>query len=147
LNVYSTVPAVLEEIPLTLPYVKSVKGKWDQETAGGSCNEHTTYMLNPQYVLAVKEPTSVLLRLETKCKYSVNIMVCRNRGQKVRLATTDVVLTSSGNYRTSFCCCELKRVNPKEVLTLVCSTFNVGEIGDFTLTAESESDSVCLTML
>lgn len=147
MNVYSTVPAVLEEIPLTLPFVKSVKGKWDQETAGGSCNQHTTYMLNPQYALSVNKPTSVLIRLETKCPYSVNIMVCRNSGQRVRLATTDVVITSSGNYRTSFCYCELNYVSPKEVLTLVCSTFNAGEIGEFLLTVESDSEPVNLTLL
>lgn len=79
--------------------------------------------------------------MECNEDYSLNLMICKFEGKRVKFATTDIVIANSGNYRKKFCYCELNGVK-SGIYIIVCSTFNFGEIGKFNLIVESTNDSI-----
>ncbi|KAL9655918.1 hypothetical protein ABK040_007539 [Willaertia magna] len=163
LHCYSTVPCTLELIPYYYKYMKSVRDQWTSTTCGGSCNQISTYRLNPQYLVycnvnLFSEKTNLRFSCSTKQPLDVNIMVFCNQGQPIHLPTKELMITTSGNYRRSFCVCKLTSqelsiqkgvtnqylVNKQQVnnqssllaLTVVISNFT-GSLGDFDFRVES----------
>lgn len=162
---YSTVPCTLEPIPYTYRYFKTGQDQWTSTTCGGSCNQVSTYRLNPQYLIycaqGATSPTvspnivdKTNLRFSLSCSQplDVNIMVFCNQGQPIHLPAKELMIASSGNYRRCFAMCKLSNqeltyfqkrdlFNPNVLnsvfpLTVVLSNFS-GSLGDFEFRVES----------
>ncbi|KAG2385981.1 hypothetical protein C9374_003130 [Naegleria lovaniensis] len=162
---YSTVPCTLEPIPSTYRYFKAYRDQWTPTTCGGSCNQISTYRLNPQYVVSAPSssslsvsptsrtsPVNVTGADKTNLRFScstahpldINIMVFSNQGQPILLPAKEIMVASSGNYRRCFAMCkissqELTHIQKTDALfplTVVLSNFS-GSLGDFEFRAES----------
>eukprot|EP01080_Neovahlkampfia_damariscottae_P001813 gene1813-955_t len=145
LKVYSTVPIYFNELK-PYPHKSIIFSEWNKLNSGGSVMNTSTYCINPQFELIIKKTTDVILSLETIDNISVNIVICQFNGERVHLATTDIVIATSGDYRNSYCFCELKQVQ-NITLTVVVSTYYQGEYCPFTLKVESKSHPIQLLRL
>nr|CAG4712491.1 unnamed protein product [Naegleria fowleri] len=162
---YSTVPCTLEPIPSTYRYYKAYRDQWTPTTCGGSCNQISTYRLNPQYVISAPSSSSLNLsptsrtspvnitgadktNLRFSCSTAhpldINIMVFANQGQPIHLPAKEIMVASSGNYRRCFAMCKLSSQELTHIqktdalfpLTVVLSNFS-GSLGDFEFRVES----------
>jgi hypothetical protein len=145
LKVYSTAPIYFNDF-VTHPNKTAMFGEWDSSNAGGSVTNTSTYCINPQFELIVKNTNNIVLKLETLENISVNIVVCQNDGKRVSLATTDIVIATSGDYKNSFCFCELNNIKDQR-LTIVISTYYYGEFAPFSLKVETTSYPIQLLRL
>ena len=92
-------------------------------------------------MLTVKVACKICITLQCKTQdlnaekpnyFTLNIMLMRNHGKKIELATTDRLHASSGDYRTGFVVLTLNRLPPNKY-TLIVSTFNPQEFGNYLL--------------
>lgn len=107
-------------------------GAWNVRTAGGNASA-STYPTNPQFSITIPSTTSLLLVLETdQAELAVHVKVVWGGGQRITAVTSKDILGGSGDYRRSCALAELKDVQPGKY-TIVCSTFEAGQMGRFTL--------------
>ncbi|KAF1988185.1 cysteine proteinase [Aulographum hederae CBS 113979] len=117
-------------------YQSSVKSSWTSTTAGGNATV-PSYHTNPQFSLTVPIRTSLVLLLETLSPdLHVHVKLIHGRGQRVASIKRRDILLESGDYRRMSAIAEIDNVEPG-VYTIICSTFEAGQIADFTLRIDS----------
>ncbi|KAL9055397.1 MAG: hypothetical protein Q9162_003594 [Coniocarpon cinnabarinum] len=130
-------------------------GRWTEETAGGNAKSDT-YTNNPQYALHLpsESPLSIILE-SANDDLSVNVKLLHGQGKRfeAELKSRDIIL-DSGEYRRHCVIASTSKVyaenQPQSIsdnisestipsgnYTLIVSTFGPGQLGDFTLTVES----------
>jgi calpain-7 len=126
----STLAVNLAEHPLACSTTH--KGAWASHTAGGSASA-PSYPINPQYSISIPSLTNVTLVLETDQKeLAVHVQMVWTGGEQVTSITARDILGGSGDYRRGCALTSLKKVLAGKY-TIVCSTFEAGQIGKFTL--------------
>ena len=140
-NAFSLTAFSLSELTLTsapekYTHKNTVLGQWTASTAGGNVN-HLTYYMNPQFRLHVAEATDLALMLETPAQsLSVHIKVIWAKGRQVKSVSTRDILGDSGEYRKGLATVTIPAVHAGDY-TVVCSAFEQGQRGSFTLYAFS----------
>jgi calpain-7 len=120
------------------PYLhrKSLSGLWTSRTAGGNANS-ASYPSNPQYVIKVTSATDITMVLETsQLELPIHVNMVWAAGERVTAVTAKDILGDSGEYRRGCALAKISNV-PPGLYTLVCSTFEKGQTGSFTLHVES----------
>ncbi|KAF1956671.1 calpain-like protease palB/rim-13 [Byssothecium circinans] len=138
LSAFSNSEMTLEPAAEKYPFQKVEIGAWTKQTAGGSTSS-SKYLDNPQYSLQVKErgPLAILLTSPHK-KNALHVKLALGYGKRVyRLQGRDV-LCQSGDHRTECVFAETEDVPPGDY-TIICSLFEAGQTGDFTLRVDSAS--------
>ena len=155
LSVFSQEKVLLERARLRYNDSTSLTGRWSEETAGGNA-KHNTYMQNPQYALHLPSQAQLSIILEsTSDDLSINVRLLHGQGKRVEgeLKSRDIIL-ESGEYRRHCVVAStskayagnrtqsrLQQESEAHIAagnyTLVLSTFNPGELGNFTLTIAS----------
>ena len=108
------------------------EGAWTTHSAGGNANA-SSYSSNPQFSLQMPASSGVALLVETSNEdLSVNVKLIWAGGQRVTSLTTRDVVGDSGEYRRGSALAEIRRV-PEGLYTVVCSTFEPGQLGRFVL--------------
>ncbi|KAL9040878.1 MAG: hypothetical protein Q9214_004310 [Letrouitia sp. 1 TL-2023] len=119
----------------------SRQGVWNRSTAGGNTSS-PSYGLNPQFSLALSQTSDILLLLElTSGDIPVHVKLIWSDGKLVSSVTTRDVLGDSGEYRKGHAMAEILGV-PAGRYTIICSTFERGQIGNFTLQIGSMSQTI-----
>ena len=138
LSALSHASVTLEVAENHLPFVAKLEAAWTSSTAGGN-SDCGTYLTNPQFSLSITHEAemALILRVPSLAKPSkhdlhVKILVLASDGKRVtRLRVRDVV-AKSGGYRRSNAVIETKL--PAGKYNIICSTFDPGQCGKFTLT-------------
>ena len=144
-QVYTKVPAVLQDLPPLVPnsYASgAVRGEWTRRTSGGCSNSVWSFFQNPQWSFTVPPEGLQELIFFLECQdVSVNLRLFSDavaRPEALRFAT------SSGAYRRGCCMLRLTDLEPKASHVLVVSTFRPGVCGSYRL-AWHASSSVTLS--
>ncbi|KAL8738614.1 MAG: hypothetical protein Q9181_000610 [Wetmoreana brouardii] len=107
-------------------------GAWTSATAGGNANS-PLYSKNPQFKVNLPNPSDVSLLLELDTgETPVHVKLLWTDGRPVRYLTTRDIVGDSGEYRKGHAYAEMSDV-PAGCYTIICSTFEQGQLGQFTL--------------
>lgn len=109
---------------------------WTKATAGGNA-EFTTYAQNPQYALTLPAASPISLLLETTTPHiSVHVKVVHGGGERVYTMKPRDIVVDSGSYRKGVAHAQIEYVDTGKY-TIVCSTFEAGQLANYNLTVES----------
>lgn len=138
LSAFSNSPMALEPAVLTYPIQKIEKGAWTRQSAGGNTSS-PRYFENPQYALEIKDRSSLTILLtSSEHEHPFHIKLVLGHGKRIyRLQSRDV-LVDSGNHRVGAATAEIKDLQPG-LYTIICSTFEAGQTGDYTLRIDSSN--------
>lgn len=129
---FSRCPLAITTASPGLPHFTNHAGAWTSRTAGGNASA-ATYPLNPQFSILVPAPTPLTLILETSDpELAVHVKIVYSNGERATSITSKDILVSSGDYRRGCALASLASVAEGKY-TIVCSTFEAGQTGSFTL--------------
>lgn len=132
LSTLSHSPIQIQEAAESMPYSREELGAWSRRTAGGNA-ACSTYFSNPQYRLSIPEETPLSILLSTDGReVHIHVDLVWGHGKRVSTVSVKDLVTSSGEYRRGCAVAEIPLVNPGEY-TIVCSTFEAGQIASFGL--------------
>ncbi|CAM1502796.1 Fc.00g075720.m01.CDS01 [Cosmosporella sp. VM-42] len=136
LSVYSQKPVKMKQAEDEMTHAQEVIGAWTRRTAGGNA-ACPTYFLNPQFKLSIPHASPISVLLSTD-KHDVHIRVdlVWGRGKRVNAVKVRDVLGSSGEYRRGCALANIPHVDAG-VYTVVCSTFDAGQLAEFSLRVTS----------
>ena len=138
LSAFSLMPVHLFEARERFLHSVSKSGSWIASTAGGNAN-CSTYNVNPQFSLQLSVTSDLFIFLESTIEgLPVHVKLVWAKGKQVRCITSRDVVCDSGEYRKGFTFATTRGVLAG-AYTLVCSTFEQGQLGTFTLHVKSMS--------
>lgn len=132
LSFFSRQPLQVETASDSLSHITTHNGLWTSRTAGGNASA-ASYPLNPQYSIIIPASTNLTLVLETdQEELAVHVKMVWAGGERVSAVTSRDIVGGSGDYRRGCAFASLSNVAAGKY-TIVCSTFEAGQIGKFTL--------------
>jgi hypothetical protein len=118
--------------------VTSLSGGWTQESAGGDTTS-PRYFDNPQYALRVTERTSLVIMITSRGhEYPLHVKLAYGAGKRMFTLNSRDIIAASGEYRCGGTIAQVDELGPG-TYTIICSLFEAGKIGDFSLTVYSTS--------
>jgi calpain-7 len=140
LSAFSKSPIALEPAAQKYPLQKVGEGAWTRQSAGGNTSS-SRFFENPQYSLEVRERGALAILLTSNHEHPLHVKLALGYGKRIyRLQSRDV-LADSGNHRTGCVLAEVKDLQPG-LYTIICSLFEAGQTGDYTLRVDSTSSIV-----
>lgn len=140
LSAFSDSVISLEQAPQKYPNQYTEEGAWTRQSAGGSTSS-SRYFENPQYSLEVKERGSLAILLTGQHENPLHVKLALGYGKRIyRLQSRDV-LVDSGNHRSGCVFAEIVDLQPG-LYTIICSLFEAGQVGDYSLRVDSTSNLV-----
>ena len=139
LSAFANTAITLEPASPRFPLQKMEEGAWTRQTAGGG-TDSPKYFDNPQYSLNVRQHGSLAILLtSTNHEHPLHVKLALGHGKRLyRLQSRDV-LADSGNHRSGCVLAEIKDLQPG-CYTVICSLFEAGLTGDYTLRVDSSCE-------
>lgn len=107
-------------------------GAWTFSTSGGNASTNI-YSINPQFSIRLGNASDVSLLLETwEKKFPVHLKLVWANGRRINSITSRDIVSDSGEYRTGYAYTEISNLQAG-AYTIVCSTFEQGQLGKFSL--------------
>ncbi|TQS34664.1 hypothetical protein Golomagni_04942 [Golovinomyces magnicellulatus] len=132
LSYFSRYPLVINEAADESAYNSCHPGVWNIRTAGGNSNS-SSYLKNPQYCISILSTADIILLLEAHQQdLAIHVCMVWAGGERVTTITSKDLVGGSGHYRRGCAMASLKNIKAGKY-TIVCSTFESGKAGDFTL--------------
>lgn len=132
LTAFSLRPLTVAPAAQKYTFCTEQEGAWTSISAGGNANS-SSYSSNPQFSLQLPASSDVALLVETsKEDLSVNVKLVWAGGKRVTSVTTRDIGGDSGEYRRGSALAEMLKI-PEGVYTVICSTFEPGQLGKFML--------------
>lgn len=145
LSFFSRFPLTIDAASDSLPYCTSHIGSWTLRTAGGNASA-SSYPLNPQFTISLPSASPLTLILETdQEELAVHVKLVWANGERVSTVTSKDIVGGSGDYRRGCALATLPNVAAGKY-TIVCSTFEAGQIGNFTLRVGSQVPSTIVPL-
>ena len=119
-------------------------GAWTAGTAGGNASS-LTYSKNPQFSFTVQRVSNISILLEAEDKeLAVHVKLVWAKGERVPSQITNRdIFGDSGEYRRGCALAEINHVLAG-TYTIVCSTFQEGQLGKFSLHVRSINEGCTL---
>ena len=138
LSAFSLGPLKLVEAQDEYTHTVLQHGVWTALTAGGNAGS-SSYHANPQFSLhlAVTSKVAILLENFSEC-YPVHVKLVWADGKQICSIKTRDIVGDSGEYRKGYAFAEVQDVQAG-AYTIVCSTFEPGQLGRFTLRVSTMS--------
>ena len=141
LSAFSMKPLAVQEAKERYNSYVSQRGTWTYSTSGGNASS-AIYYVNPQYRVRLFGRSDISLLLESENEnFSVHVKLVWSHGKSVTSIKTRDVVGDSGEYRTGYAFAEIRNVEAGDY-TIVCSTFDTGQLGKFSLRVGSMSRCV-----
>lgn len=132
LSFFSRSPLTVTPASDALAHFTTRTGSWNTRTAGGNASA-PSYPANPQFSISVPSATDITLILETdQEELAVHVNMVWAGGARVTALTSRDILGGSGDYRRGCALASFRDVAAGRY-TIVCSTFDAGRLGSFTL--------------
>ncbi|KAI9761733.1 MAG: transcription factor TFIIIC subunit tfc4 [Chaenotheca gracillima] len=136
LSTFSLRPTVISVANNKYTHTISQQSSWTRATAGGNATS-SEYPTNPQFSIHVPARTDLVLILETTNKnLSINVKLAWGGGKRMTKVSTRDIVGQSGEYRPGCALAEMRAVEAG-AYTVICSTFEAGQLGAFSLRASS----------
>ncbi|KAL8708228.1 MAG: hypothetical protein Q9220_006898 [cf. Caloplaca sp. 1 TL-2023] len=111
---------------------QTCNGAWTPTTSGGNASS-PFYSKNPRFSLELSRPSDVSLLLELhSADFPVHVRLIWTEGKSVGKMASRNIVGESGEYRKGHAFAEIFDV-PAGRYTAICSTFEKGQLGEFTL--------------
>ncbi|KAJ3444064.1 calpain [Anaeramoeba flamelloides] len=125
---------------------KTIKDRWQGESAGGCINFSETCFKNPQYALKIEKPTHCYITLSqedarglNRDNYNIGIYLVKKEGKKLKNLYVGEKIATSGSYISyRSVSCEITLDPYEHPYTIFVSTFKPGEEAKFWLTVRSD---------
>jgi calpain-7 len=139
LSAYGNSPITLEHATQRYPLQKIEEGSWKKQSSGGSTSS-VKYFENPQYSLEVCEPGASLAILLSGSdhEHPLHVKLALGYGKRIYKLQSRDVLADSGDHRSGCVFAEIKDLQPG-LYTIICSLFEAGQLGDYSLRIDSTS--------
>ena len=138
LSVFSLASLRLSEAHEKFLYNISEHGAWVTSTAGGNASG-LSYHINPQFRLDLGNPSDLSLLLESPTKdLPIHVKLVWAKGKRIHSVASRDIIGDSGEYRKGVALATVPSVQAG-VYTIICSTFEQGQLGEFTLRVKSMS--------
>ncbi|KAL9030268.1 MAG: hypothetical protein Q9196_001598 [Gyalolechia fulgens] len=132
LSAFSLQPLLICEARDKYRYHAVRSGAWTSQTAGGNASS-SDYFKNPQFSIDLPRQSDVSLLLEVRFgELPVHVKLVWSDGKAIRFVGARDILGDSGEYRKGHAFAEMPNV-PAGRYTVVCSTFEQGQLGGFNL--------------
>ncbi|RAR07644.1 cysteine proteinase [Stemphylium lycopersici] len=139
LSAFANTPITLEAASARFPLQKIEEGAWTRQTAGGG-TDSPKYFDNPQYSLNVRQHGSLAILLtSTNHEHPLHVKLALGHGRRLHRLQSRDVLADSGNHRSGCVLAEIKDLQPG-CYTVICSLFEAGLTGGYTLRVDSSSE-------
>lgn len=116
-----------------------MQSEWTTSSSGGNASS-ATYHLNPQFSVHVPALSEVSLLLESSNEDApVHVKLLWGDGKFLSAIRSRDIVGDSGEYRKGIAVAEMRQVQPG-IYTIICSTFERGQLGAFSLSVGSTSD-------
>lgn len=136
MSVFANSALTIDNAPSQYPHQTMLCASWTRDTAGGNANS-PDYSQNPQFSIRVDQRASLTLLLETIVDpLPVHVKLVLGRGQRVESVRSRDIIIDSKDYRRGCALATAHDLEPGSY-TIICSTFEVGQLGDFTLRVDS----------
>lgn len=136
LSAFSNSPITLGHAATRYACRSLVTGSWTAQTAGGNANS-AQYCRNPQFSIAISDPTPVMLLLSsTTSNLNLHVKLVHGRGQRIQTLRSRDIVFDSKDYRRGCALAECAALDAG-VYTIICSTFEAGQTGAFSLRVDS----------
>lgn len=136
LSAFAATPFSLDEAASRYKTETRESSLWTKATAGGNA-EFTTYAQNPQYALILPAASPVSLLLETTAPHiSVHVKLIHGGGKRIYAMKPRDIIVDSASYRKGVAHAQIEHVDAGKY-TIVCSTFEAGQLANYTLGVES----------
>ncbi|KAF8455046.1 hypothetical protein BDZ91DRAFT_773467 [Kalaharituber pfeilii] len=138
LSVFSDYPLKMAPAADLFPFQRTISYAWVPENAGGNA-QSPMYSINPQFKLTLKpaatatDRADLTLLLESRDELSVHVKVVWGGGKRIATVTSRDIIAESGEYRRGCALAEVRGIQCPGVYTVVASTFEKGQVGDFVL--------------
>jgi len=132
LSAFSLQPLSITEARDRYAHHQEHHGAWTFSTSGGNANSRL-YSINPQFSITLRTASDVSLLLECcEEKFPVHVKLAWGNGKRVSSITSRDVVSDSGEYRVKYAFVDIRNVQPG-AYTIICSTFEQGQLGKFTM--------------
>ena len=145
LSAFSNKPVEIAHATSRYTHIDKKHGAWTRSTTGGN-SEAPSYLLNPQYSFSLPTTTSIALTLnveggtaEDQAEVHVKLLIIFTKGGRVTRLKPRETVASSGDYRRSSAAVET--TIEKGFYTIICSTFEPGQLAKFSLTLYTASSN------
>ena len=141
LSAFSINPVRVKEAKHRLPHIICQRGAWTYSSSGGNAG-CAMYHTNPQFSIQLRETSDISLLLEPEIDdYPVHVKMIRSQGKAVTSIRSRDIVGDSGEYRNGYAFAEMRNVDVG-TYTILCSTFECGQLGRFSLRVASTSKSI-----
>ena len=121
---------------------KTLTGAWTKESACGNAifDDHDS---NPQYSLRLTETSDIAILLDSENQdYAVHVKLLWADGKRAQMPiSASQVRGESGDYAKGCALAEIRSLQPG-AYTILCSTFEAGQIGAFNLRVSSMTSKI-----
>ncbi|KAL4967916.1 calpain-like protease PalBory [Aspergillus stella-maris] len=132
LSAFSNSPIRISHAASKYMCVTKTQGLWTASTAGGNA-ESARYSLNPQFSIALVDPTDISIVLEpSDPEIATHVKLFWSNGKRIARVRPRDIAADSGDYRRGGSLAEKKDLDPG-TYTIVVSTFAPDQLGAFTL--------------
>lgn len=136
LAAFSHSPLQVEDAAEPMSHSKEELSSWSRRTAGGN-GACSTFFTNPQYRLSVPESTPLSILLSTASRdVHIHVDLAWGHGKRVAKMRVKDLVASSGEYRRGCAVASIPQLDAG-VYTIVCSTFEAGQLASFGLRVTS----------
>lgn len=118
-----------------------MQSAWTASSSGGNAS-CATYHLNPQFSVNIPATSDISLLLEGSSEdCPVHVKLLWGDGKFLSAIRGRDIVGDSGEYRKGFAVADIRRVQPG-IYTIICSTFERGQLGAFSLSVGTTSNCV-----
>ncbi|KAF2869039.1 calpain-like protease palB/rim-13 [Massariosphaeria phaeospora] len=141
LSAFSNSPITLEPATQKYPFQTIAKDVWTKATAGGNPGS-LRYFENPQYSVEIRDKSSLAILLtSTNPANLLHVKLVLGHGKRIYGIQRRDILVDSGDHRGGCVFAEFEDIQPG-LYTIICSLFDAGQTGDYTLRVDSTSNIV-----
>lgn len=138
LSAFSRKPLLIEEAKDRYSHYVLQQGAWTHSTFGGNASS-AIYHIDPQYSVRLLERSDLSLSLESENdNLPVHVKLVWSQGKSMASIKRRDIVGDSGEYQNGYAFTELRNVEAG-VYTIVCSTFDQGQLGKFSVRIGSTS--------
>ena len=138
LSIFSLKPLMFKEAVNKNTCLLTYQGSWASSSCGGNANS-PAYYTNPQLSLTLSAQSNLSILLAAEEDFSVHIKLVWAGGKRVNSITNRDIICDSGDYRRGSAVTEISDLQAG-IYTLICSTFEQGQCGKFSLRVYSSAN-------
>lgn len=141
LSAFSLAPLSITQARDEHDHSTVLQGTWTASTAGGNASD-LSYRTNPHFSVRLSQVSDLSLLLENPVeRHPLHLKLMWGNGKQIHSVTSRDIVGDSAEHRKGFAFVKVHDVQAG-LYNIVCSTFETGQFGDFTLRVNSTAPCI-----